>query len=747
MKFALAGNPNSGKTTLFNALTGATAHVGNWPGVTVEKKEGTYKKLAEKVQIVDLPGIYSLSPYTPEEVVSRNFILDEKPDCIINIVDATNLERNLYLTTQILEIDVPVVIALNMMDLVKSSGREIRKEDLEKTFNVPVVEISALRNEGLKELMDVAYKEAANNRVGFTVLENCKFASLIESTKKEMESIGIESPLFHAVKLIENDSVEMEMHEEIAKGVEKLKTQIPQDEFEGDYEAAVADGRYRFISEHFAGTVKKDENEGQLQVTKSDKIDKVLTHRIWGIPLFLIIMFVIFHFVFSEDLLFLNRLFGLEINNEAWINFFTGMGAEFDEVTGELIALEGIPSLGVFLQSWMGFLTGSLIDLFASFMPEGTWYTGLVCDGLLTGLDAIFSFLPQILLLFLCIAILEDSGYMARVAFIMDRAFRKFGLSGKAFIPLLMGFGCSVPAMVATKTLEDEKERDLTIALTPFFSCGAKAPIWAMLAFAIVGSLLGDIFVFSIYLLGIVVAIVAAILIKVFSKGHEVPPFIMELPAYHRPQFKNLMANLWEKLKHFIYKASTIITAAIILIWFLSNFSWAFWKGLVEIEDSMLVDIGNVLKYFFYPLGFSQGEHGWIYSVATVTGLIAKEDVVATIAQLLGTVAEDEETVGLALMGSLNNAQIYAFAAYNLFTFPCFAAIATMKAESSKKAFPKTLAFWFVGSYVISLVVYLVGLAFQAAIVLGIVVLVAIIAAIVLCGYFVSKHKNKAKVA
>ena len=747
MKFALAGNPNSGKTTLFNALTGATAHVGNWPGVTVEKKEGTYKKLAEKVQIVDLPGIYSLSPYTPEEVVSRNFILDEKPDCIINIVDATNLERNLYLTTQILEIDVPVVIALNMMDLVKSSGREIRKEDLEKTFNVPVVEISALRNEGLKELMDVAYKEAANNRVGFTVLENCKFASLIESTKKEMESIGIESPLFHAVKLIENDSVEMEMHEEIAKGVEKLKTQIPQDEFEGDYEAAVADGRYRFISEHFAGTVKKDENEGQLHVTKSDKIDKVLTHRIWGIPLFLIIMFVIFHFVFSEDLLFLNRLFGLEINNEAWINFFTGMGAEFDEVTGELIALEGIPSLGVFLQSWMGFLTGSLIDLFASFMPEGTWYTGLVCDGLLTGLDAIFSFLPQILLLFLCIAILEDSGYMARVAFIMDRAFRKFGLSGKAFIPLLMGFGCSVPAMVATKTLEDEKERDLTIALTPFFSCGAKAPIWAMLAFAIVGSLLGDIFVFSIYLLGIVVAIVAAILIKVFSKGHEVPPFIMELPAYHRPQFKNLMANLWEKLKHFIYKASTIITAAIILIWFLSNFSWAFWKGLVEIEDSMLVDIGNVLKYFFYPLGFSQGEHGWVYSVATVTGLIAKEDVVATIAQLLGTVAEDEETVGLALMGSLNNAQIYAFAAYNLFTFPCFAAIATMKAESSKKAFPKTLAFWFVGSYVISLVVYLVGLAFQAAIVLGIVVLVAIIAAIVLCGYFVSKHKNKAKVA
>ncbi len=744
MKFALAGNPNCGKTTLFNSLTGATAHVGNWPGVTVEKKEGTYKKLEEKVQIVDLPGIYSLSPYTPEEVVSRNFILDEKPDCIINIVDATNLERNLYLTTQVLEIDVPVVIALNMMDVVKKTGREIKKEDLEKKFNVPVVEISALKSEGLNELMELAYKTAKTKRVGFSVLDKCNFAGLIEKTKNDMERQGIESPLFHAIKLIENDSVEIAMHEEIAKGVEELKNQYPQDEFEGDYEAAVADARYKFISANFANTVVK--NVAEEVMTKSDKIDKVLTHRIWGIPLFLIIIFVIFHFVFSEDLLFLNRIFGLEINSEGWINFFTGMGAEFEEGTNELVALEGIPSLGVFLQSWMGWLTGSIIDLFASFMPEGAWYTSLVCDGLLTGLDAIFSFLPQILLLFLFIAILEDSGYMARVAFIMDRAFRKFGLSGKAFIPLLMGFGCSVPAMVATKTLEDEKERDLTIALTPFFSCGAKAPIWAMLSFAVIGSLLGDIFVFSIYLLGIVVAIVAAILIKVFSNGKEAPPFIMELPAYHAPQFRNLMAHLWEKLKHFIYKASTIITASIILIWFLSNFEWAFWKGMVEINDSMLADIGKVLKYFFYPLGFSQGEEGWIYSVATVTGLIAKEDVVATMATLLGTVAEDEETVGMALLGSLNNAQIYAFAAYNLFTFPCFAAIATMKSESSKKAFPLILAFWFCGSYVISLIVYLVGLAFLTSIVLGIAVLLVLIGAVVLAAYFGSK-KKKTKLA
>ena len=387
----------------------------------------------------------------------------------------------------------------------------------------------------------------------------------------------------------------------------------------------------------------------------------------------------------------------------------------------------------------MGFLTGSLIDLFNSFMPEGEWYTGLVCDGLLTGLDSIFSFLPQIMLLFLFISILEDSGYMARVAFIMDRAFRRFGLSGKAFIPLLMGFGCSVPAMMGAKTLEDERERDMTIRLTPFFSCGAKAPIWAMLAVAIAGSFLGYIFVFSIYLLGIVVAIIAAIIMKAFSKNYEVPPFIMELPAYHAPQFRNLMAHLWEKLKHFVYKASTIITAAIILIWFLSSFSWAFWTGMVEdIEDSILASIGHVLKYFFYPLGWAQGAEGWKFTVASITGLIAKEDVVATMAQL-GLCDESGEVITFAL----TNSRIYAFAAYNLFTFPCFAAIATAKSESSKKAFPITLLFWFFGSYVISLFVFLIGLSFEEAWWLGIIILLAIALIIIACGYLVSKKSKQ----
>ena len=738
MKFALAGNPNCGKTTLFNTLTGSTAHVGNWPGVTVDKREGVYKKLGEKVDIVDLPGIYSLSPYSPEEVISRNYIVDEKPDCIINVVDATNLERNLYLTTQLLEIDVPVVIALNMMDLVRQNKTTILKNEIEEKLGVPVVEISALKKEGVEALMEKAYETSKTPRVGKTVIENKELTNLFDNVKKEFET-KVSSPLFHAIKLVENDSIEVESHKEVLSDVSTLKAQVSGNEFEGDFEAMIADARYKYISKYFSKAIVKKTSAETM--TKSDKIDKVLTHRFWSIPIFLVIMFVVFHFVFSEDLLFLNSIFGLTIKSEWWINFFTGMG--YDGLVEEAKAaeevfqgLEGIPSLGVFLQSWMGWLTGSIMDLFSSFMPEGTWYTGLIVDGLLGGLDAIFSFIPQVLLLFLFISILEDSGYMARVAFIMDRAFRKFGLSGKAFIPLLMGFGCSVPAMMATKTLEDERERDMTIRITPFFSCGAKAPIWTMLAAVVAGKFLGDVFVFSIYLFGIVVAIVAAIIMKLFSKNYDVPPFIMELPAYHRPQFKNLMAHLWDKFKHFLYKASTIITASIILIWFLSNFKWAFWQGMVEMEDSMLADLGHILKYVFYPLGWAQGDDGWKYSVASITGLIAKEDVVTTM-----------ENLGL-VQGAINltNAQIYSFAVYNLFTLPCFAAVATAKSESSKKGFYVTLAWWLLASYVISLVVYWIGALLEASVILGILLIVVLIVAIVFLGYYVAK-KRKAQVA
>ncbi len=739
MKFALAGNPNCGKTTLFNTLTGSTAHVGNWPGVTVDKREGVYKKLSEQVSIVDLPGIYSLSPYTPEEIVSRNFIVDEKPECVINVIDATNLERNLYLTTQILEIDVPVVIALNMIDAVNKNGDKINTKELSNVLGVPVCEISALKGTGIKELMELAYKTAKTKRTGKTVLADSKVNGLVEEVKNLLVEKNVESPLFHAVKLIEADSEEVKSHKDLISLVDEKKAKVDTSDFDGDFEGLIADARYKYITKNFSKTVTKSKNN--TGETKSDKIDKVLTHKIWGIPISLVIMFVVFHFVFSEDLFGLNAIFNLTISNKGWINFFTGMGYDgmLEEVLGEGgtaadVVLEGIPSLGVFLQSWMGFVTGSIIDLFNSFMPEGTWYTGLVVDGLLTGIDAIFSFLPQILLLFLFISILEDSGYMARVAFIMDRAFRKFGLSGKAFIPLLMGFGCSVPAMMSTKTLEDQKERDLTIRLTPFFSCGAKAPIWAMLATAVAGSFLGDVFVFSIYLLGIVVAIISALIMKAFSKSSDVPPFIMELPAYHLPQVKNLLAHLWEKLKHFIYKASTIITASIILIWFLKSFRWNFWSGMLseeEIGESILASLGKVLQYVFYPCGWSMGADGWKYTVASITGLIAKEDVVTTMA----TLGLEEGTI------NLSNAAIYSFAAYNLFTFPCFAALATAKGESSKKGFLVTVLWWLCASYVISLVIYWIGVLFQLGWYFGLLAVVALVAVFVVLGKYVVKKR------
>ena len=739
MKFALAGNPNCGKTTLFNTLTGSTAHVGNWPGVTVDKREGVYKKLSEQVSIVDLPGIYSLSPYTPEEIVSRNFIVDEKPECVINVIDATNLERNLYLTTQILEIDVPVVIALNMIDAVNKNGDKINTKELSNVLGVPVCEISALKGTGIKELMELAYKTAKTKRTGKTVLADSKVNGLVEEVKNLLVEKNVESPLFHAVKLIEADSEEVKSHKDLISLVDEKKAKVDTSDFDGDFEGLIADARYKYITKNFSKTVTKSKNN--TGETKSDKIDKVLTHKIWGIPIFLVIMFVVFHFVFSEDLFGLNAIFNLTISNKGLINFFTGMGYDgmLEEVLGEGgtaadVVLEGIPSLGVFLQSWMGFVTGSIIDLFNSFMPEGTWYTGLVVDGLLTGIDAIFSFLPQLLLLFLFISILEDSGYMARVAFIMDRAFRKFGLSGKAFIPLLMGFGCSVPAMMSTKTLEDQKERDLTIRLTPFFSCGAKAPIWAMLATAVAGSFLGDVFVFSIYLLGIVVAIISALIMKAFSKSSDVPPFIMELPAYHLPQVKNLLAHLWEKLKHFVYKASTIITASIILIWFLKSFRWNFWSGMLseeEIGESILASLGKVLQYVFYPCGWSMGADGWKYTVASITGLIAKEDVVTTMA----TLGLEEGTI------NLSNAAIYSFAAYNLFTFPCFAALATAKGESSKKGFLVTVLWWLCASYVISLVIYWIGVLFQLGWYFGLLAVVALVAVFVVLGKYVVKKR------
>lgn len=736
MKFCLAGNPNSGKTTLFNSLTGSTAHVGNWPGVTVDKREGVYKKLPERVHIVDLPGIYSLSPYTPEEVVSRNYILEEHPDVIINIVDATNLERNLYLTTQLIETDIPVVIALNMMDVVEKNGDKIDKKALESLMGVPVVEISALKNKNLAALMKTAYETAGKGKGGRSVIEQ---SGVLGGVYKEIVGLygdaGCGDKVFHAVKMLEADELETAKFPEIAKKAAGLKSKINAKAFDDDFEAMVADARYRFLTQHISSVISRAARE---ETTRSDRADRVLTHRIWGIPLFLLIIFAVFHITFAEDLLFLNGLFGVSVTDPGWINFFSGMGYEgmLEEAAGGVVSM-AVPSVGVWLQSWMGWLTGSIIDVVSGWMSASpAWLSGLVCDGLLSGLDAIFSFLPQILLLFLFLSILEDSGYMARVAFIMDRAFRKFGLSGKAFMPLLMCFGCGVPGVMATKTLENEKERRMTMMIAPFFSCGAKLPIWLAFAGVLFAGQYGDLVVFSVYLIGIVVAIVAAIILRFTVFKGETPPFIMELPSYHLPQFKNLMAHLWEKLKHFIIKAGTIIAASIVVIWFLSNFDFAFWNGMVDnIEYSMLGRIGNVVKYLFYPLGFAMGADGWKFVVASLTGLLAKEEVVATLEVLSGGLGLE------ALLGGMTVASAYSFMLFNLLAVPCMAMVAAVYGEmGSGKRTWGAIGFWLLTAYVVSMVTYW-SVSYWW---IGVIILVAIAAALTVL-YIRHKNNNKFK--
>ena len=736
MKFCLAGNPNSGKTTLFNSLTGSTAHVGNWPGVTVDKREGVYKKLPERVHIVDLPGIYSLSPYTPEEVVSRNYILEEHPDVIINIVDATNLERNLYLTTQLIETDIPVVIALNMMDVVEKNGDKIDKKALESLMGVPVVEISALKNKNLAALMKTAYETAGKGKGGRSVIEQ---SGVLGGVYKEIVGLygdaGCGDKVFHAVKMLEADELETAKFPEIAKKAAGLKSKINAKAFDDDFEAMVADARYRFLTQHISSVISRAARE---ENTRSDRADRVLTHRIWGIPLFLLIIFAVFHITFAEDFLFLNGLFGVSVTDPGWINFFSGMGYEgmLEEAAGGVVSM-AVPSVGVWLQSWMGWLTGSVIDVVSGWMSASpAWLSGLVCDGLLSGLDSIFSFLPQILLLFLFLSILEDSGYMARVAFIMDRAFRKFGLSGKAFMPLLMCFGCGVPGVMATKTLENEKERRMTMMIAPFFSCGAKLPIWLAFAGVLFAGQYGDLVVFSVYLIGIVVAIVAAIILRFTVFKGETPPFIMELPSYHLPQFKNLMAHLWEKLKHFIIKAGTIIAASIVVIWFLSNFDFAFWNGMVDnIEYSMMGRIGNVIKYLFYPLGFAMGADGWKFVVASLTGLLAKEEVVATLEVLSGGLGLE------ALLGSMTVASAYSFMLFNLLAVPCMAMVAAVYGEiGSGKRTWGAIGFWLLTAYVVSMVTYW-SVSYWW---IGVIILVAIAAALTVL-YIRHKNNNKFK--
>ncbi len=712
-RFALAGNPNSGKTTLFNSLTGSTAHVGNWPGVTVEKKDGSYKKLAEPISIVDLPGIYSLSPYTSEEVVSRNYILDEHPDVVINIVDATNLERNLYLTTQLLEINVPIIVALNMIDVLNKKGDVIDAKRMEEKLGVPVVAISALKEDNLDDLMKRAYELTKTPREGRTVIPNKELLHLIGDVTIAFKGKNVQDPLFHAIKLVEKDELEAKNHPDLVLMVDAYKQTFTDDVFGDDYEAIIADSRYNYITENFQGVVivpnKEEKEESDIKMSKSDKIDNVLTHKVFGLIIFAAILFMVFHLTFSENFFFLGGLF----KNVA--PSFEGSIYE-----GLFWSDKGINSIGVILFNFFDMSFGALTDVIRGAMESSMpgWFTGFICDGVLAGLFAILGFLPQILVLFLLFAIMEDTGYMARVAFILDKLFRKFGLSGRAFIPMIMGFGCSVPAMVNTRTLADDKEKTATIRVIPFFSCGAKLPILTGIAGGIAltfGFTYVDVITYSMYLLGIIVAIICVILMRNTTMRGDAAPFIMELPEYHLPQFKSLMVHLWDKAKHFVQKAFTIILASTIVIWFLSNFGWN-WRYIGEMDGSILQSLGQLIQPIFTPMGFGAqlSSFGWVFAVAAITGLIAKENVIATFSVLAAVVVAGFEATGegaeeaavLIQATGITWQGCVSFIAFNMLTIPCFAACATAKAELPKGKFIWTLLFWIVTSFVVCSIVY-----------------------------------------
>ena len=738
--FALAGNPNSGKTTLFNALTGSTAHVGNWPGVTVDKREGVYKGGKEHVAIVDLPGIYSLSPYTPEEVIARNFILNEHPDGIINIVDATNLERNLYLTTQLLEMDVPVIIALNMMDAVEKSGDMVDAATLESRIGVPVVPVSALKETGIKELMRRA-EEMPRTRKGETCVREALSGPLAEAERYLSSLDGVTSPVFHAMKLIEGDELETGSKEAraVLAGI--------QNKYGDDLEAKVADERYKYISANFStakqkGVVPAEAKRGRFfkngkpadpNMTVSDRADRVLTHKIWSIPIFIVILFFVFHLTFSEDLFYINAI-ATAAGNPLPTMADLGHGATLGD--SEIYSNFGIALAACFYDGAVfspGVILTNLLNLVLNYIVYGIglgveaagaaeWAASLINDGIVGGITAVLGFLPQILTLFLFFSILEDTGYMARVAFILDRIFRRFGLSGRAFMPMIMGFGCSLPAMINTRTLADEKERTATIRVIPFFSCGAKLPILTAIAGGIcnmVGFSNVDLITYSMYLLGIITAIVSVIIMRATTMRGEVPPFIMELPAYHVPGFKNLMLHLWDKTKHFVKKAFTIIFASTVLIWFLQSFSWNWtYLGADNMQQSILASVGQLIQPLFTPLGFGSqlNEYGWVFAVAAITGLIAKENVIATFSVLAaifvsgfeGTEDGVQEAIIMIENTGITWPALIAFIMFNMTTIPCFAACATAKAELPKGKFGWTILFWLVTSYLVGAICYTV---------------------------------------
>ena len=673
LNIALAGNPNCGKTTLFNEITGSKQHVGNWPGVTVEKKEGKYKKNKE-MNIVDLPGIYSLSPYSAEEIVARNYIVEEKPDVLINIIDATNIERNMYLTLQILETEIPTIVALNMMDEVENRGTKIDIDKISKYLGVKVVPIVARNGKNIDVLMEEVKKVSKEKNKNLEIYSKDveEFLEDILSNINDNDSRLI-NPRWRSIKLLEEDPIETEkLSPETKQKIESILSRA-NEKLNGDAEGEIADQRYKFISNVVGKTVKKKEKaDGKRIETTSDKIDKVLTNRIIAIPAFLVIMYGLFSITFGE----------------------------------------GPLGIGVWLQTlvcdfWDGPLTETILTSLENMGASG-WALSLVGDGILAGLGGVVSFLPQILVLFLLMSVLEDSGYMARVAFVMDKIFRKFGLSGKSFIPLLMGFGCSVPALMASRTLENEKDRKITMMITPFMSCGAKLPIYLMFAATLFADSNQTLIVYSIYMLGLVVAVVSAFILSKFIIKGEASNFIMELPQYRIPTLRSVFIHGWEKVKGFAIKAGTVILGSTILIWLLSNFNFS---GMCEMEDSILASIGRSIQWIFAPLGFGN----WKAAVAVVTGWIAKENIVSTFGVLYGasdaiTEAAMEGSAAIpGVAAAFTQAAAFSYMAFNLLCMPCFAAVGAIKKEmGSWKDTLFTIGFQMLVAWIVAFLVYTV---------------------------------------
>ena len=651
IKIALAGNPNSGKTTLFNALTGSNQYVGNWPGVTVEKKEGKLKKKPE-VTVVDLPGIYSLSPYTLEEVIARNFLVEERPDVILNIVDGTNIERNLYLTTQLTELGIPVVAAINMMDVVNKNGDKISLEALSKKFGCKAVEISALKGTGITEAAEAAIEAA---KAGSTIPQH-RFSGEVEHAIAHIEEAAVhslpdEQQRWYAIKIFERDSKVIEklgISKEIIEHIEKDIVHV-EEEMDDDAESIITNERYEYIDRVIKSCYTKKKRDA---LTVSDQIDKILTNRFLALPIFAAIMFLVYYVSVSTV--------GTWVTD--WVN---------DGVFGEGWNLFGkfIPSVPVLVESL-------LVKIGCA-----DWLQSLIIDGIVGGVGAVLGFVPQILVLFVFLSFLEDCGYMSRIAFVMDKLFRKFGLSGKSFIPMLVGTGCGVPGIMASRTIENERDRRMTIITTTFIPCSAKIPIIAMIA----GALGGAAWVApSAYFMGIAAVVLSGLMLKktkLFSG--DVAPFVMELPAYHMPTLGNILRTTWERGWSFIKKAGTIILLTSVALWFLQGFgieNGSF--GMVEdLNNSILAAMGNAFAWIFSPLGFGN----WQSAVATVTGLIAKENVVATFGVLLGnpevTVETGEEIWAILRSEIFTPVSAYAYLAFNLLCAPCFAAMGAIKRE------------------------------------------------------------------